>query len=790
MKYRLRLTVSMVSALLVTILLAALATAAGAGPTAQAQDDGWLLTFTTGLAPGETPPGPLSAVAVDERSDHIYTGGWDGRLQAYDRHTQQQTGRARTEHTIDSLAVDAASGRLFAAGVRYQDQTVHLSVFSLPDLRLERSLQLADGALLRRVLFDPERRHLYALLLRIQGTVSTSEVLALGDRGEPLGPAWLLGDTATAGGVDPATGHLLTLFPDFQATAATLRAYAPDGTLTREAQIPARATQLVVDPTRRRAYAIAADGAANGRLITVDLDSFAVLNNLTVSRQPAAAAVDAQTGQVWLAATRASAPDFAPVLEVVDPKAGITLAIANYGRPVGIFSPEAMVADAGTRRLWVANQDNSLAVLNLDSRQPVATIVTGDVLGDVAVDGGSGRVFVLSSNADTLYAVDPAGGGIVGSVTVGRNPISMRVDERSGRVYVLNQTARSVSIVDGRTMRAVAEFPIAVPPAPVSWDVDPAVGRLFLFQNGEVVAVAVDTGREVGRAKVDKVGLANAALTVDRDTHRIYVTGYASAILDDTTLTSVGELPASPLSLAIDGAARRGYAVNWCTAKSCGVRTYVYDLRDNSLLAQLEGVGEITALNPSLGHLYFAGSPAFVVDAYSFESTRLDWRATDIAADPGRGRIYLLDATARSLRAVPDTYPRSAASSRERPWAKIEIVWPHDGAPVGEANLANVGATLFQPTTLRALDTGDLGPLRLWRAVNNEPAAPVAVGSARSATANVAAKAGCASPVYRVWDFDDVDVSPARDPANKVYFFLTADGQPLTSNIWGHAADA
>src|SRR5262249_28669304 len=43
---------------------------------------------------------------------------------------------------------------------------------------------------------------------------------------------------------------------------------------------------------------------------------------------------------------------------------------------------------------------------------------------------------------------------------------------------------------------------------------------------------------------------------------------------------------------------------------------------------------------------------------------------------------------------------------------------------------------------------------------------------------------------FPVWDFNDVDVSAARDPKHKVYFRLGIDGKRDASNVWSHASDA
>jgi hypothetical protein len=120
--------------------------------------------------------------------------------------------------------------------------------------------------------------------------------------------------------------------------------------------------------------------------------------------------------------------------------------------------------------------------------------------------------------------------------------------------------------------------------------------------------------------------------------------------------------------------------------------------------------------------------------------------------------------------------------------AKIEIVWPHGGVPVREANLANITVYLIADTKGTAASLPEPPPcawkptVGLWAALNAEPARSIAVGQKRMVTAD--------GHTFPVWDFNDVDVSAARDPANKLTFFATVDGVRTLHNVWTHAADA
>ncbi|MBI3977347.1 MAG: hypothetical protein HY331_04090 [Chloroflexi bacterium] len=113
--------------------------------------------------------------------------------------------------------------------------------------------------------------------------------------------------------------------------------------------------------------------------------------------------------------------------------------------------------------------------------------------------------------------------------------------------------------------------------------------------------------------------------------------------------------------------------------------------------------------------------------------------------------------------------------------ARIEIVWPHGGKPVTQATAVNATAYLFQNDTLKPVPCLYDRTVRLWRSLSNAPAEPVATGIRRMAS--VGGKA------FPVWDFNDVAVEKATDPANKYIFRLTVDGVPHRSSVWVHGAD-
>jgi hypothetical protein len=199
--------------------------------------------------------------------------------------------------------------------------------------------------------------------------------------------------------------------------------------------------------------------------------------------------------------------------------------------------------------------------------------------------------------------------------------------------------------------------------------------------------------------------------------------------------------------------------------------------------------------------------PAAPVGFASIEGNRFEahgrrlpsWYVNDLdvapARDPGR-RVYFF-ATVEGVASRTNVWAHAADARTRFPAqdvptgvggptagpldAKIEIVWPHGGASVERAERANVTAALFAAGTLQAVPPEHGATVRLWRSLNQGVGEEVGVGRKRLVAQGAL--------TYPVWDFDDVDVAAARDPANKYFFRLSVDGADVRSNVWAHGAD-
>jgi len=112
--------------------------------------------------------------------------------------------------------------------------------------------------------------------------------------------------------------------------------------------------------------------------------------------------------------------------------------------------------------------------------------------------------------------------------------------------------------------------------------------------------------------------------------------------------------------------------------------------------------------------------------------------------------------------------------------ARIEVVWPHDGAPVAEAKAANIGLRLFAPASLQQPSCNWTPRVTVWQAVDTGPAELLGEASPRTVDGRP----------FPFWELNDVDVSKARDGDHKLYFTTQVAGLQTATSVWAHAADS
>lgn len=121
--------------------------------------------------------------------------------------------------------------------------------------------------------------------------------------------------------------------------------------------------------------------------------------------------------------------------------------------------------------------------------------------------------------------------------------------------------------------------------------------------------------------------------------------------------------------------------------------------------------------------------------------------------------------------------------SRVDAW--ISILWPHGGVPAQEAERANLTAILFAAGTRQAFPAAGFRPIvRLHWAIND-----ATDGTGGRGIPGLPREVVQNGIRYIVWDFNNLDVRAARNPDNRMYFWLSVDGIETSSTVWVHSVD-
>ena len=159
--------------------------------------------------------------------------------------------------------------------------------------------------------------------------------------------------------------------------------------------------------------------------------------------------------------------------------------------------------------------------------------------------------------------------------------------------------------------------------------------------------------------------------------------------------------------------------------------------------------------------------------------------APSLAQSHGSAWIHAADA--RTYLPTPPTPAGLTDSAPQAIDALIRVVWPHDHAgnytSPEQANFVNISAMLVAQDTLLTLTPEHL-PDRVWLvgALDNQVGRRLAAGEPRTVRAS--------DLTYTTYEFNNIDVSLARELAHHWNFWLEVPDYDYSSNVWVHGIDS
>lgn len=138
--------------------------------------------------------------------------------------------------------------------------------------------------------------------------------------------------------------------------------------------------------------------------------------------------------------------------------------------PVGTIStpsccPTQLALNPGSQMLYATTGTNYVAIINAEADTFVKTVAVApspqNATAELAVDDGSGRVFVSFSAGGAIAEVGP-GGAVLGYLSVTSAPGGMGVDASTGELFVTNY--HQVTVLDARSGLPAPDYTLAALP--------------------------------------------------------------------------------------------------------------------------------------------------------------------------------------------------------------------------------------------------------------------------------------------------------------------------------------
>lgn len=197
----------------------------------------------------------------------------------------------------------------------------------------------------------------------------------------------------------------------------------------------------------------------------------------------------------------------------------------DSGKPAGEIAATdgvhgVALAPALGRGFTSNGRSNSITVFDLKSLKTIQTIaVDAQVPDAILYDDFSKRVFTFNGRSANASAFDGASGTAAGTIALSGKP-EFAVSDGSGRVYVNIEDKSELAVIDPKSLKVVATWPLHDCEDPTGLAIDVARRRLFsVCQNGKMIVSDSADGRQVASMPIGK-GPDGAAF--DRERSLIY----------------------------------------------------------------------------------------------------------------------------------------------------------------------------------------------------------------------------------------------------------------------------
>lgn len=210
------------------------------------------------------------------------------------------------------------------------------------------------------------------------------------------------------------------------------------------------------------------------------------------------------------------------------------------GQPVGVIANlqgiHGIAIDNKANRGFISDgRANAVVAFDLTTLATLATIpVTANGPDCIIYDPYSGRVFSFNGESNNSSVIDPNALKQVGTVDLGGVP-EFAAPDGNGNIYNNLEDKNSLDVIDVKTLKVVANYPLAPGGGPTGLAIDIKNGRAFsgCRENKSMAVINVSTGKVVTMLPI---GAGVDAVAFDPETKLIFCS------CGDGTVTIIKEL--------------------------------------------------------------------------------------------------------------------------------------------------------------------------------------------------------------------------------------------------------
>lgn len=195
--------------------------------------------------------------------------------------------------------------------------------------------------------------------------------------------------------------------------------------------------------------------------------------------------------------------------------------------------------------------------------EPVSTnLATGEQPMAVAVNETTNRAYIVGHNSSSVTVIDGKSRKAVATINTGAGPEAVAVNPVTNRVYTVNSGENSVSVIDGATNTVIATVRTGSNCNNIG--VNPTTNKIYVTNNFGHSVTVIDGSTNT--AVNVRVGQGPRGIAVNAVTNKIYTANYGSkdATEIDGATNTVTSIPAGkhPWAIAADSRANKIYVVN------------------------------------------------------------------------------------------------------------------------------------------------------------------------------------------------------------------------------------